>query len=105
MTENQLKSAAAKFILKNSEGHRIPSSVMESIVSGAQSLFQIALDGIRSQVEEQLKNSEVSLEVISSVTSHMEDDTQYTKIFKGLETTYRQNKYIKDNFPFVVTLA
>ena len=46
ITEEDLKVAAAKWILKN-RGHRIPNSVMESIVSGAKFLYETALSDIQ----------------------------------------------------------
>ena len=103
LSKGHLKSAAMKWILKHWENHRIPHSVMESIVSGAASLMQIALDGIQSQIERRLKEADVSSDVVSSVCALLSDKTQYTNVFQGLETTYRQNEYIKTNFQFVVS--
>ena len=55
VTEENLKEAAAKWILKNREGHRIPNSVMESIVSGAKFLYETALSEVQQQVVDKLK--------------------------------------------------
>lgn len=104
VTEENLKEAAAKWILKNREGHRIPNSVMESIVSGAKFLYETALSEVQQQVVDKLKEANVTPDTITSVSSVFDGETQYTNVFKGLETTYRQNSFIKDHFRFVVCL-
>ena len=102
ISEEGLKVAAAKWILKNREGHRIPHSVMESIVWGADSLYKTALSEIRHRVIRTIKETPVGSDVVTSVASVFDSDTQFTSVFKGLETTYRQNAFIKENFRFVV---
>ena len=104
ITEENLKVAAAKWILKNREGHRIPNSVMESIVSGAKFLYEAALSQIQQQVVDKMKEAGVTPDAIMSVSSVFDGETQYTNVFRGLETTYRQNSFIKDHFRFVVCL-
>ena len=104
ITEENLKVAAAKWILKNREGHRIPNSVMESIVSGAKFLYETALSEIQQKVTDKMKEANITPDTITSVSSVFDDDTQYTNVFRGLETTYRQNSFIKDHFRFVVCL-
>ena len=97
-----MKNAAAKWILKTREGHRIPQSVMESIVSGASSLFQLALSGLQQTLETRLLNGHVSTDVSALVMESFDCETQYTRVFQGLESSYRRNTYIRANFPFVV---
>lgn len=103
VSEDQLKLAAGKWILKIREGHRIPNSTMESIVLGAQSLFQLGLCGIEHSVIRKLRDSNVSPDVISSVTAILSEKNQYTDVYKGLETTHKQNEYIKTNFKYIVS--
>ena len=104
ITEEDLKVAAAKWILKNREGHRIPNSVMESIVSGAKFLYETALSEIQRQVVDEMKEANITPDTITSVSRVFDGETQYTNVFRGLETTYRQNSFIKDHFRFVVCL-
>ena len=80
------------------EGHGIPQSVMESVVSGAGSLFQLALSGLQQKLQSRLQDAEVSATTTSLV---MECLGQYTRVF---QTTYRQNSYIRSHFPFVVRI-
>ena len=104
ITEEDLKVAAAKWILKNREGHRISNSVMESIVSGAKFLYETALSEIQPQVVDEMKEANITPDTITSVSRVFDGETQYTNVFRGLETTYRQNSFIKDHFRFVVCL-
>ena len=102
ISEHMMKNAATKWILKMREGHRIPQSVMESIVSGASSLFQLALSGLQQTLQTRFMNAHVSTDVSSMVMDCLNCDSQYTRVFQGLETSYKQNAYIRANFPFVV---
>ena len=86
------------------EGHRIPQSVMESIVSGASSLFQFALSGLQQTLERRLLDAQVPTDVSTLVIDCLARESQYTRVFQGLESSYRQNAYISANFPYVVSL-
>lgn len=97
-----MKDAAAKWILKIREGHRIPQSVMESVVSGASSLFQLAISGFKQTLQSRLQDAQVPASTSSLVMECLDGEDQYTRVFQGLETTYRQNSYIRSHFPFVV---
>lgn len=101
ISAEQLKSSVAKWILKHREGHRIPHSVMESIVLGAQSLFQLSTSGLQHSIIEVLKQNNVPADVISHVTTTITDQSD---IFRGLASTYQQNEYIKANFHYVVSI-
>ena len=86
ITEEDLKvAAAAKWILKNREGLPIPNSVMESIVSGAKFLYEIALSEIQRQVVDKMKEANITPDTITSVSSVFDGETQYTNVFRGLE--------------------
>ena len=102
ISENELKTAAAKWILKIREGHRIPYSVMESIVLGASNLYALGLAALSSEVESRMHENSVSEEVIDSVKNVLLGETQYT-IFGGLDSTFKQNEFIKANFGIVVS--
>lgn len=101
ITEEDLKVAAAKWILKN-RGHLIPNFVMESIVSGARFLYETALSEIQQVVDEMEAN--ITPDIITSVSRVLDGETQYTNVFGALETTYQQNSFIRDHFRFVVCL-
>lgn len=102
ITEGGLKIAAAKWILRHREAHRIPHSVMESIVSGAKSLYEIGLLEVQHQVIQAMKDAHATADAVASVSAVFDTQTQYTCVFKGLETTHKQNAFIKETFPFIV---
>lgn len=102
ISEYMMKNAAAKWILKMREGHKIPQSVMQSIISGASSLFQLALSGLQQTIQTRLLDAHVSTDVSALVMDSLNSESQYTQVFHGLETSYKQNGYIRANFPFVV---
>ena len=77
ITEGDLKKAAAKWILRHREAHRIPHSVMESIVSGAKSLYDIALLEVRHQVIQAMKDAHTTADVITSVSSVFDTQSVY----------------------------
>ena len=102
LSEAMLKKAAAKWILSVRKSHRIPQSVMESIVSGAQSLFQLALSGVHNVVKQQLTS--VPPEVAKDVLESLTEKNQFTQPFLGLETTNKQHQFLKKNFRMVVSV-
>ena len=77
---------------------------MESIVTGAKTLYETALLEVRHQVIQKMKEAHATSDTIASVSSVFDTQTQYTCVFKGLETTHKQNAFIKDTFDFVVTV-
>lgn len=76
---------------------------MESIVSGAKSLYDIALLEVRHQVIQAMKDAHTTADAVTSVSSVFDTQSQYTCVFKGLETTHKQNAFIKGTFSFVVS--
>ena len=78
------------------------STVCDGIVSGASSPFQLALSGLQQTLQTRLLDAHVSTDVSALVMDCLNCESQYTRVFHGLETSYRQNAYIHTNFPFVV---
>ena len=56
-------------ILKTRESHRIPISVMDSIIYDVQSLFEVALCRLNREVRAKLQTSGISQGVVESVDS------------------------------------
>jgi hypothetical protein len=114
ISEADLQHAVAGWILKIKEGHRIPQAVMESIISDVQSLhkvqyssrqhiltffmLQIAMSGVSGIMRHGLECAGVSAEVIETVLTGLTVETQYTNIFKGLESHHKQHSYFKKHF-------
>ena len=100
-----LKRAAAKWILKIKEKHKISQVAMESIIEHVTDLFQIYLSDLHNVTKAQLRNSQVSDEIILSLDPVFDVDGQYGRPFKGLESEYRQLKYFKEKFAMVVRVT
>ena len=101
-TFTQLQRAAATWILKTRECHRIPFSVMTSIIDDVQSLYKVALAHISDRVQRTLCNSGVDSAIQRSVAAELSDGP-YTQVFHGLTTTAQQLTYFKQHFNFVVS--
>ena len=103
VTDDALQRAAALFILKTRENHRIPLSIMDSIIGDVSSLYKLALSAIKKQVISILQGGGLNDGVESALTD-LFDTSHFANVFLGLETHHRQLQYIKRNFNFVVLL-
>ena len=101
--ESQLQRAAATWILKTRECHRIPVSVMDAIISDVQSLFQLALGEMQSRIRSQLEGAGVPELSIQAITRDVGEQSPYGNIFRGLETQHQQLRYFRSNFRLVVS--
>ena len=86
-------------ILKTRESHRIPLSVMDSIIYDVQSLFEVALCRLNREVAK-LQTSVISQEVVESVDSIF---TNFPQVFEGLQTQQQQLSFFRRNFNFIVS--
>lgn len=100
VSEHILQRAAALWILKTKETHRIPQSVMDDMLLDLGSLFQCALASISSEVQCTLKQHEVSDDTIKSALDHLEEESPFGDIFRGLKTHHLQ---LKEKFDLVVS--
>lgn len=99
----QLQRAAATWILKTRERHRIPLSVMDAIVHDVESLFEVAVGQLSDRILSKLKDAGVSNEILESVASECESGPP-SNMFEGLRTQHQQLMYYKQNFKFVVSI-
>ena len=76
-----LQEAAATWIIKTRESHRIPISVMDSIIQDVQSLYEVALT---QHVQRILHDAGVASSTRATVAKEFTDGT-YTHIFTGLK--------------------
>ena len=94
-----LQKAAATWIL---ESHRIPVSVMDSIIQDAQSLYEVALTQLSGHVQSILHNGGVKSSTQATVAKEFTDGT-YARLFTGVNTSAEQMTYYKNNFNYVVS--
>ena len=87
-------------ILKSHEKHKIPLSVMHSIINDVQSLFQIFTANISEKVQEYLLNVGVSHDVSAGIDPAVFNECP--RVFEGLQTQQQQLSYFRMNFNFIV---
>lgn len=95
-----IQRSIAIWILKTRELHRIPVSVMNTIIFDVESLFEEALGVLRLRVESAIRD-EASPQIIDSVTSTIDS---HSSLFSGLKTERQQVAYFKKNFNYIVSL-
>ena len=61
------------------------------------------MSGVGGIVKHGLECAGVSAEVIETVLTGLTVETQYTNIFKGLESHHKQHSYFKKHFQLVVS--
>ena len=59
ISDEDMKRAAALWILKTRELHRIPQSVMDEMLGDIQSLFQMSLSGISERIRATLSEASI----------------------------------------------
>ena len=89
-------------ILKTRQKHRIPLSVMDAIICDVQSLFDIAIGELSSQIQTHLQQLGVTQEVARSIDSIF---TNFPRVFEGLQTQQQQLAFFRSNFNFIVMHA
>lgn len=61
----------------------------------------MSLSDLQTSVVKKLKDSDVDQEITATIESQIEN-SQCCKLFDGLETTYLQTKYFKENYNLLV---
>ena len=94
-----IQKAAATMILKIRQKHRIPLSVMDTIIVDVQSLLDVAISDLSDQVQMYLQQAGVYQEVIRGTESIF---GQFPRVFDSLHTQQQQLSYFRSNFTFIV---
>ena len=100
--EAVMQRAAATWILKIREGHRIPLIVMDVIISDLQSLLHVAHSQLLDAVELPLRQAGVSSEVAERIRDELHRANP-ASIFRGLQTQSQQLLYFRTHFRLVVS--
>ena len=87
-------------MLKAREKHRIPLSVMDTMIYDIQSLFDIAISKLSTEVKTYLQQAGVQDEAAKHVDYMFSD---FPKISNGLETQQQQLAFFRSNFNFIVS--
>lgn len=94
-SEQEVQKAAAVWILKTQECHRIPLSVMDAVIYDMQYFYHIAFSGLHDRILSHLRRANISHDVIEAVSGEFSDRNP-------LLTTYQQLQYFKEHFNLVV---
>ena len=94
------KHAAALFLLKAKEGHRLSQTALDGVVGDFSEFLTTTVSAFGDAVKECLKDSTVGVETMSRIDNIFHD---YKTPFEGLETSYLQQKYYTEFFNFVVS--
>ena len=90
-----MRKAAALWILKTREVHKIPLSVMDNIISDVQGLFQSALSHLHQHTRNILPENE-------ALESAFSEHSPFVNIFDRLRTQQQQLTYFRKEFKMVV---
>ena len=97
-----MKRAVALWFIKSSELHKIPESVMNMIVADVQSLFDVVMKNLNSNIKSILQTAPNINRAQEIITQHFHSSTH--SIFQGFQTHAMRISYIKQNFGLVVSL-
>lgn len=90
----------AKFILKTRDGRKLTQLATDGIIEDSKILVQNTVEIIK--LKEVMEVCEATENTIAQVNSIFCDETLINP-FNGLDTWYKQEKFIKDNFNYVVS--
>ena len=96
-----LVKQSAMFILKTRDGGRLTQAATDYILRDVTALFQSRLEAVCHNTVEMLKEAGVNDATISTVKDGI---LAQHEPFRGLETEYRQNSYIRDHFGLIVRI-
>lgn len=97
----EIKKAVALWLIKSSELHKIPESVMNTIVADIQDLFDFVMESLNSNITSILHKAPNINRAQEIIAQHLHSSTY--SIFKGLQTSATRRSYIKQNFGLVVS--
>lgn len=97
--EDQQQKEAATFLLKLKEVCNVSERTVTEVITGCRNLYTHSLAVVKASVKESLGNAGIcfsDIEGLNEAFTHVPD------VFQGLDTTYMQEKYFKDNFNLLV---
>ena len=100
--ESNQKRAAALFVLKTREEGRLTQRALNQVVLSATSLCEEVVGNMESEVLEALKGiglPEADQKTVMNRLASVSRDP-----FEGLTTEYKQEKYYKENFNYLVSI-
>ena len=99
--QNCKEREKARWILNLRDENKLTQSCTENILSNVTVLCSQLVDNIKQTIGKQLKECEVSSEIMDKVLQSL-NSSDYKQPFKGLETKYQQVSFFKKNLGYVV---
>ena len=96
ISREQQKKTAASFLLKLREVCRVSEKSIGDIIDGTTHLFNQAFMVSRAEISDTLSCNGIDASSIQS--------TQLPNPFTDLETIYKQDKYFKESFNYLVSV-
>lgn len=94
--EEELKSAAAHWILKIKETCKLTQSSMDEIIQGVTDFNSIILSKLYDTVKNALEDQNIDINDIPQVAKAFDIQSPFFRPFRGVETHYQQLQYYKD---------
>ena len=94
----------AEFILKIRDGRKLTQVATDEIINDTKIVLQNTTEVIEKKVIDKIKNLGVVSDDQLAEIRGIFNDVSLVNPFKGLETEYQQQKFISENFNYVVSL-
>ena len=101
ISRDDVKSFAAKWILKTRETRNLTRSAMQGIIEDTSSLMNFACSTLETKIRAKLSASNVDSEIISSLSEIFRGPIM--KPFDGIASFYQQLQYCRQHFNLVVS--
>ena len=95
-----LKRSAALFLLKSKAEARLTQKALQDVINSAGELYEEAIGEVKQEFSCLIVNANIQEETKQMFLRKI--DTFEFDIFDGLESEYRQEKYFKENFGYLV---
>jgi hypothetical protein len=92
---------AAKFLLRLKEVCSVTDRTIGEVIGGYQGLLSHSLSSVKASVKDVLGNAGISFSDVEGLDEAFQN---VPGVFHGLETTYKQEKYFRENFNLVVSV-
>lgn len=104
LTEQQLQSQAAEFVIRMRGTASISTSAVTSVVNSTSMLFQDVVGSLKANVTALLQENNIDMQS-PSVHELMTKFQSFSNPFAGLDTPFLQSKYMKENMRMVSPIS
>ena len=101
ISQDDVRSFAAKWILKTRETRNLTRSAMQGIIEDTSSLINFACSTLETKIHAKLSACNVDSEIISSLSEIFRGPVM--KPFDGIASFYQQLQYCRQHFNLVVS--